>query len=46
MNTLQMMGSCIIAMSVCAVVISFVLGQCARKRLKETLDSEYGPKRK
>lgn len=46
MNALQMIGICIIAVSVCAAVISYVIGQRARKRLGETLDSEYGPKKK
>lgn len=46
MNTLQIIGICVMAAAACAVVITFVLGRRARKRLEETLDSEYGPKRK
>lgn len=46
MNTLQIIGICIMAASVCAAVISYVLGKRARKRLKRTLDSEYGSKKK
>lgn len=46
MNVLQIIGICIMAAAACAVTISFVFGRRARKRLEETLDSEYGPKRK
>lgn len=46
MNALQIIGICIIAGSVCAAVISYVLGQRARKRLGDILNSEYGPKKK
>lgn len=46
MNTLQIIGICIMAAAVCAAVISYVLWQRARKRLDSTLDSEYGSKKK
>ena len=46
MNTLQIIGICVMAAAVCATVISFVVGRRARKHLEEILDSEYGPKEK
>lgn len=46
MNTLQIIGICIMAASVCAAVISYVFGRHARKRLEKTLDSEYGSKKR
>ena len=46
MNALKIIGICIMAASVCAAAISYVLWRRTRKRLGETLDSEYGPKKK
>ena len=46
MNALQMIGICIMAASIGAAVILYVLGQHVRKRLEKTLDSEYGSKKK
>ena len=46
MNTLQIIGICVMAAAACATVISFVFGRRARKRLEKILDSEYGPKEK
>lgn len=46
MNTLQIIGICLMAAAACAEAVSFVLGRREKKHLEETLDSEYGPKEK